>query len=199
MMARISRYDAELALRRALPEPLKMAVRALRLLGPPPPPAPDIPQELLDGCVMLSDRRTMLDRLPAGATICELGTYQGDFAREILARAAPAELHLVDVTFALCDPAVLADPAVTAHQALTTAYLKDCPDGGFDMVYVDADHSYAAVVADIAAAKSKVKPGGLLAFNDFARIIRPGLGQFGVHQASASSWSGSVGRWRISA
>jgi hypothetical protein len=39
------------------------------------------------------------------------------------------------------------------------------------------------VVQDIAAAKGRVRPGGLLIFNDFARIVRPGFGVFGVHQA----------------
>ncbi len=176
-------YRAELALRRAIPEPVKAVVRVLRLLKPPPPGAPEIPQELLSGCVMLANRAALLDHVPKGGVICELGTQRGAFAREILARAEPAELHLVDVSFAACDPSVMADPRVSAHEMLTTAFLPGCADARFDMIYVDADHTHAAVKADIAAAKQKVKPGGLLAFNDFARIVRPGLGQFGVHQA----------------
>jgi hypothetical protein len=51
------------------------------------------------------------------------------------------------------------------------------------MIYVDADHGYQAVRDDIAGAAPKVKPGGYLIFNDFARIIRPGFGVLGVHQA----------------
>lgn len=40
-------------------------------------------------------------------------------------------------------------------------------DGFFDFVYIDADHSYESVKADIAAWRPKVKPGGLLAGHDY--------------------------------
>ena len=69
------------------------------------------------------------------------------------------------------------------HETTTVAYLGSSAEPDFDWIYVDADHGYEAVVADIARAKGRVKPGGLLVFNDFARIVRPGFGVFGVHQA----------------
>ena len=40
----------------------------------------------------------------------------------------------------------------------------------FDLIYIDADHSYPAVCNDIDHAVPKLRPEGLLAFNDFARI-----------------------------
>lgn len=40
------------------------------------------------------------------------------------------------------------------------------PDGAFDFVYIDGDHSYEGVVKDIQNYKSKVKPGGVMAFHD---------------------------------
>jgi SAM-dependent methyltransferase len=178
------RYRLELALRRALPEPVKAAGRALRLmLQPVPPPAPAVPQHLLDGCRLLADREAFLDHVPPHSRICELGTYRGDFARVILARAHPRELHLVDVSFAICAGDVLTHPAVITHATTTAAFLTGAEPESFDLIYVDADHSHAAVSADIIAAMDRVRPGGLLAFNDFARIVRPGLGVFGVHQA----------------
>jgi SAM-dependent methyltransferase len=178
------RYGTELLLRRLLPEPVKAAGRLARLaLRPPPPPAPPIPQAQLDGAALLTDRMEMLRRLPRGGRVCELGTLRGDFARAILDIVAPDELHLVDVHFGLCRPDVLADPRVRRHEMLTTDFLARPEAGVFDWIYVDADHGYAAVVRDIAAAKGRVRPGGLLVFNDFARIVRPGLGVFGVHQA----------------
>lgn len=177
-------YRASLVVRRLLPESVKLGWRAVRLLAmAAPASAPALPQHLLDDCRVLSDRLRMLDHVPQGGVICELGTLKGDYSRAILERTQPRALHLVDVTFEACAADVLAHPAVTRHEMLTTTYLAGCADECFDMIYVDADHSYAAVSADIAAAAPKVKRGGLLAFNDFARIIRPGLGQFGVHQA----------------
>lgn len=177
-------YGAELLLRRLLPEPAKAAWRLGRLaVKPIPPAAPAIPQAQLDGAMLVRDRQEMLRRLPKGGRVCELGTLRGDFARDILDLVAPQELHLVDVHFGLCRADVLADPRVRRHEMMTTEYLDSREAGMFDWIYVDADHGYGAVVQDIAAAKGRVKPGGLLIFNDFARIVRPGFGVFGVHQA----------------
>ena len=177
-------YDAELRLRRLLPEGVKSLARLARLaFRTPPPPAPDIPQAQLDGARLVSNRYEMLCRFPKGGRVCELGTYRGDFARMILDVVEPAELHLVDVTFALCRQDVLDHPAVRRHETMTTAFLGSAAAADFDWIYVDADHGYEAVAADIAAAAPRVKPGGMLVFNDFARIVRPGFGVFGVHQA----------------
>ena len=44
---------------------------------------------------------------------------------------------------------------------------RDFPDGHFDLVYIDGNHSYAAVVEDIKAWRPKVKPGGILAGHDY--------------------------------
>jgi SAM-dependent methyltransferase len=177
-------YRAALGLRRAMPEGIKRLARLVRLaVETPPPPAPAVPQAQLDGCALLADRVEMLRRLPPGGRVCELGTFRGDFARLILDIVAPDELHLVDVTFEACRRDVLDHPAVHRHESMTTAFLAQSAAADFDWIYVDADHSYAAVAADIAAAERRVKPGGLLVFNDFARIVRPGFGVFGVHQA----------------
>jgi predicted O-methyltransferase YrrM len=148
-----------------------------------PPAAPHVPQALLEGAQLLCDRVELLRRLPRGGIVAELGTETGGFAARILEVCEPAHLDVVDVDFSRCRDDVLANPAVTAHRMLTTAFLSACDDDRYDWIYVDADHGYRAVRADIEAARSKVKPGGLLVFNDFARIIRPGLGAFGVHQA----------------
>jgi hypothetical protein len=187
-------YRAELMLRRRLPEGLKTLGRLARLAFQPPPPAPVIPQGQLEGCVLVNDRSEMLRRFPKGGRICELGTWRGDFARLILDIVEPRELHLVDVDFTPCRQDVLDHPAVRRHQTTTTGYLGASAAADFDWIYVDADHGYGAVVADIAAAKGRVKPGGLLVFNDFARIVRPGFGVFGVHQAvcefaAAEGWA----------
>ncbi|WP_198375811.1 class I SAM-dependent methyltransferase [Neoroseomonas rubea] len=183
-MTRDRGYLAELALRRTLPEGLKTLARLARLaFQPAPAPAPVIPQAQLEDARLVNTRWELLHRLPHGARVAELGTYKGDFARMILDITRPAELHLVDVSFALCRADVLADANVHRHETTTVAFLRgsDAPD--FDWIYVDADHGYEAVVADIAAARGRVKPGGYLVFNDFARIVRPGFGVFGVHQA----------------
>jgi len=187
-------YRLELALRRYLPERIKSALRLGRLaMQPVPPPAPQIPQAQLNGCQLLCNRYEMLRSLPQAGIIAEIGTYRGSFARIMLDTMAPTRLHLADITFSLCRADVLADPRVERHEGTSLAFLNSRADASFDMIYVDADHGYDAVRADAAAAAPKVKPGGFLVFNDFARIIRPGFGVLGVHQAVcefavASGW-----------
>ncbi|MFN7306661.1 MAG: class I SAM-dependent methyltransferase [Acetobacteraceae bacterium] len=177
-------YRLELALRRALPEGVKKYWRLGRLaMQPVPPPAPQIPQAQLEGCQLLTDRIELLRRLPQGGLVAEVGIYRGDFSRAILDIMAPARLQLADVTFSLCRADVLSDPRVERHEGLSVPFLQSCADASLDMIYLDADHGYDAVRADAAAAAPKVKPGGFLIFNDFGRIIRPGFGVLGVHQA----------------
>ncbi len=52
---------------------------------------------------------------------------------------------------------------------------KDFADGSLDMVFIDADHSYEACKKDIAAWRSKVRPGGILSGHDYNRRFFPGV------------------------
>jgi hypothetical protein len=60
-------------------------------------------------------------------------------------------------------------------------------DGTADFVFIDADHTYEAVRADLAAWYPKVRPGGLLAGHDYANRDHedPGRGitRWGVKRA----------------
>jgi len=47
----------------------------------------------------------------------------------------------------------------------------------FDLVFIDGDHSYEAVMADIAAWEPLVRPGGILSGHDY------GVGSWGVTKA----------------
>lgn len=46
---------------------------------------------------------------------------------------------------------------------------KELPDGFFDFVFIDADHSYEAVVNDVRNYEEKVKSGGWLCGHDIGR------------------------------
>ena len=50
-------------------------------------------------------------------------------------------------------------------------------DGSLDFVYLDGNHSFENVAADLAAWSRKVRPGGIIAGHDFVRhrlLCRPG-------------------------
>jgi SAM-dependent methyltransferase len=176
--------EIRLALRRWLPESLKQWMRLVRLATTPMPPwAPNIPQKQLDGCVLLESRLTMLDRLESGLVICEVGCETGGFALEIVTRCNPKMLHSVDIDISRLNDQIKKMPNFKIHRGLSGEVLDSFPDRMFDVIYIDADHSYPAVCNDIDHAVPKLRPEGLLAFNDFARIGRQGFGVFGVHQA----------------
>ena len=171
-------------LRKYTPEKIKRVLRAIRLgITSWSEDAPEIPQHLLNDARLLSNRDYMLTLLPKDAVVCEIGVLYGDYTRQILNVCKPKELHLIDVDFEETYPDVKNAKNVTLHQGLSVEKIKAFPDNYFDWIYIDADHSYEGVKADIVMAQSKVKVGGFLIFNDFARIVHRGLGTFGVHQA----------------
>ena len=124
----------------------------------------------------------MLDFLPREAIVAELGTYKGDFARHILSKTNPKELHLIDLDYSKFNDAHLSVPSVHRHRGLVHEVISTFEDEYFDWVYVDADHSFEGVSRDARASADKVKPGGFMVFNDFAHID-PSLGRYGVHRA----------------
>ena len=58
----------------------------------------------------------------------------------------------------------------------STEAANDFEDGSLDFVFIDADHTYEAVKADIAAWKPKVKKGGVLCGHDYENTDFPAWG-----------------------
>lgn len=181
-----------LSLRKRMPERLRYYARLGQHLFRRGQHSVHIPPELLADCRFASSRFELVKNLPRRARICEVGTYRGIFARHILDACDPAELHLIDIDFALLDPSVARDPRVTLHLGRSHDMLATFPDAHFDWIYIDGDHSFDGASRDARDAAAKVKPGGHVVFNDFAHAD-PYLGAYGVHRAvtdfaAASGW-----------
>jgi predicted O-methyltransferase YrrM len=56
---------------------------------------------------------------------------------------------------------------IIEHKVKSEVLAKEFGKETIDMVYIDADHSYASVKADILAWSDKVKVGGLIAGHDY--------------------------------
>ena len=138
------------------------------------------------------DRSDMLLALrpEKGLVICEVGVGLGGFSRFLLDHMRPSSFVAID-QFDLHkeqnlwghSPAQLFGGAT--HQAFyeqTFAYRSDImtvlrgqsheclamqQEGAFDILYIDAGHDYDSVRRDAAAGVGKVKPDGLLVFNDY--------------------------------
>jgi SAM-dependent methyltransferase len=127
--------------------------------------APDLPDAALETARLFSSRHKMLEALPKGGTVCEVGTWRGEFTRVIALTCEPVEFHLIDIDFS---PLGEIPIPVQKHEGDSADMLSNFPPAYFDWIYVDADHSYASVKRDLAAAHRALKPGGYLMCNDYA-------------------------------
>jgi hypothetical protein len=137
-------------------------------IGPLFPALPLPSPERLEGCVLLKDREEILQRLPRGGIAAEVGTQEGLFAEKIWSIVQPERLHLFDLDDKwFCARHLLMRPEVQLHLGDSSTSLAAFPDNYFDWLYIDGDHSYDGVRRDIEVARTRVRPGGLLIFNDF--------------------------------
>jgi hypothetical protein len=164
------------------PSALRTAYRIVRSCVHQPRLSQDIPPHLVRDCRVFASRNELLLAVPGDARGLEVGTYRGDLARFILSRMNPRELHVLDIDYTHFDKDLLKDQRLHSHQGWSIDLIPRFDDSSFDWIYIDADHSYNATLRDARLASSKVKPGGLLIFNDFAHID-PFMGRYGVHRA----------------
>lgn len=139
------------------------------------------------------DRYALLRHVPRNSVAAEIGVAYGRFTRAIMDTTAPAKLHLIDAwkfqekvelqndsnnvgqdeqdrryqgiveTYA----ADIAAGRVTVHRAWSHQAAQEFPDGYFDWIYLDADHSYDSVKRDLEAFWPKIKEDGLLLGHDY--------------------------------
>lgn len=140
----------------------------------------------VQGSALLPTREHLLDALPKGGVAAEIGVAFGDFTAEILPRAAPSRLHLIDVwdseryreglrqieeKFA----AEITSGAIEVNKGMSTDVLATFSDAYFDWVYIDTDHSYNTTKKELLLAAVKVKSDGRICGHDFTsgNVITP--------------------------
>lgn len=160
-------------------------------------------EETVDTSAVGQRARAILKRVPKGGSVAELGVWDGALS-EILVRAglyvvmvdawAPFEFRPQSYKDS-GDPKALvssedmenarrkcasrfehipASEYVVQHMTTVTAATYH-PSRSLDMVFIDADHSFDGVWWDIAAWRSKVKPGGYIGGHDFGDPVYPGV------------------------
>lgn len=114
------------------------------------------------------------------ATICELGVYNGHFSHELLTIFKPDKFYLVDLNIFNIHSHIRSHPKAVVKQGKSWEVLASLPDHSIDYLYVDADHSFDGVRNDIIAAHHKVKPMGIIQFNDYCTFSPGENMQYGV-------------------
>jgi predicted O-methyltransferase YrrM len=146
--------------------------------------------------------RWLAREVPLSAHLVEVGSFAGRssaFLAVELHNSGNGGAHLELVDHFQNGPgaeAVRAALAPVQHIVRNSLHVSDSadaaakfPDNWLDAVFIDADHSYAAVRRDIDAWLPKVRPGGIIAGHDYTLELP------GVIQAVTETF-GFVSIWR---
>lgn len=158
---------------------------------------PRIPllQQHLEHARLITDRQKLLQLLPKGGTVAELGVANGDYTVQIQDISAPEKLHLIDIWQSerynetlfnnVCSKfsAGLSAGKVQIHRKLSTEAAGDFPDHYFDWIYIDTSHCYKGTKAELELYASKIKPGGIIAGHDYTMGNWNNLFRYGVMEA----------------
>ena len=76
------------------------------------------------------------------------------------------------------------NPNVRLYRQYSQEAAENFPDGYFDLIYIDADHTYEGCKADMETWWPKMKPGGFFTGDDYSNSHAPVTGvKFGVIKA----------------
>lgn len=154
------------------------------------------------------NRISMLYEFPLNSKIAELGVYKGEFSEVLLNNCVPKELVLIDLWDAeshiasadadgnnlehikgsdLCAEVMnkfFDKKNVVVIKGFTDEILK-YPNDYFDVIYIDADHSYAGCKNDLKNAFQKIRNGGIISGHDYEWNFEKAKSyyEFGVKQA----------------
>lgn len=144
-----------------------------------------------------ASRDSLLARLPNGGVCAEVGSWKGDFAASILARLQPERLYLIDPWEYRGESAYehsmyggdspdgqrqmeeiyngvlarfsseIARGQVIVLRMRSSDAATQLGEDSLDWAYIDSDHTYESVIADLESFSRAVKPGGLIAGDDY--------------------------------
>lgn len=174
----------------------------------------------IEGAKLFATRADMVVTLgvPAGGVIAELGVATGDFSEYILHALKPKKFVAIDLFDMHETPVIWGRQASELFQNMSQLdfyrrrfsryldhlvtdvgpsydVLEKYPDRSFDMIYVDAGHDYASVKRDGDVAARKIKPEGVIVFNDYVLYDPFAEGPYGVVQAVNELVTN--GKWRV--
>lgn len=153
---------------------------------------PPIDNKLLENAKLVSTRQDILKYMPQNAIVAEVGVAYGEFTKKILSVMKPQKFYAIDY-YSQDNPhraymgrndfqtsnlthyewyekqfkKEIENGQLEMKQGFSWDVLETFPDNFFDYVYLDACHEYDAVKKDVEVLERKVKPNGIIAFNDY--------------------------------
>lgn len=153
--------------------------------------------------IHIKTRRELLNLISKKCKFLELGVFRGEFAKEIIQVVNPSELYLVDIwvgemgsgdkdganyvkindmqsVYLGLHHQVKNKPTIHLVRCESVPFLQSYEENYFDAIYVDADHSEAAVYNDMVNSLRVIKPGGMLMGHDYHHQIKIAVDKFCV-------------------
>jgi hypothetical protein len=133
-------------------------------------------------------RLDLLETFPKNAVIAELGTFAGDFAKQILYTCKPSRLHIVDLFYGQIQSGdengnnvrrldmgdiffklqgELKGNPVSLYRSDSIDWLSSQKPESLDAVYIDTSHTYKQTAGELSSAMLCVKSGGIIAGHDY--------------------------------
>lgn len=150
----------------------------------------------------IGDRVEFLQKLniDKDSIIAEIGVDYGDHAEQIVETLDPNKLYLIDpwdgreeqldtvqkrfsITASRDTSLLLESSGVIGVIGKSAETANNFPDEYFDLVYIDADHTYESVKDDISTWFPKVKIGGWITGHDYVDGYDGDPYEYGVIQA----------------
>ena len=179
---------------------------------------PRIPDAAMASARLHSDRRSAVDaHMPPsarkGGRLVEVGTMTGAFAKFLVRSFQPAELVVMDVDGWAINQCkgrtsqvaaqISSNITVKCYKGDSKKRLLTLEDNAYDFIYIDGAHDYKGACGDAEAARTKVKVGGIMAFNDYYRfeygfLARKGRwGSYGVPHTVNEFVVRYAGDWEV--
>ncbi|WP_254442492.1 glycosyltransferase family 2 protein [Ruegeria arenilitoris] len=141
-------------------------------------------------------RRELLELMPKGKLSIEIGVWKGEFSQILLEGLRPSKLFLIDPWGVQEDPEdgvslagarskkdmdriyesvknnykdEIARGKIAVIRDFSVPAMDQFKDGSIGFAYVDGDHSYEGVKADLKAILPKMQTGGVIMLDDYHR------------------------------
>jgi hypothetical protein len=134
----------------------------------------------IQNCNLLLDRDELLESLPKGSIVAEIGVNKGEFSQKILDLCEPRKLHLIDAWHSERyheGLAVLVEKKFTQqissqlveiHKGLSTEVVDSLPSDYLDWIYIDTVHDYDTTKIELEKYSKKLKDVGIIAGHDYS-------------------------------
>jgi hypothetical protein len=158
-------------------------------------PVVDLGEKHIANAKLLTNRERLLEQLPKGGVVAEIGVNQGDYSSKILDLTSPRKLHLIDEwgTESYHDGLASAvkkkfaneivSGQVEINRGYSTEVLPRFADSSFDWVYIDSAHTYEVTRDELAILNTKVKDNGFICGHDYINSCWRNAVKYGVVEA----------------